>query len=123
MKERKLKELKENLESVEITYDYEESYNNLYNLIIEYGNNTQNWELGLEEYFNDIVNYDIVEEMAKHELETGGLVRLYYFMGDANFNNDIFRINGYGNIENITKDDLDCLKSDLLEAINEKLKE
>lgn len=115
----RLEQLKNDIEKVEITYDYEESYNNLYNTVINYMNDGQDFDF--EYLFEDIISYDLAEEMAKNELENGGLVRLYYFLGDANFNNDLFRINGYGNLEDINKDDLDFLKEQLLDAINEKL--
>ena len=61
--------------------------------------------------------------MAKNELEKGGLIRLYYFMGDCNFNNEIFRVNAYGNLEDISIDDLKYLKDEILEKINDMIKE
>lgn len=116
---KRLEQLKNDIENVEITYDYEESYTNLYNTVIDYMNEEQSFDF--EYLFEDIISYDLAEERAKYELENGGLVRLYYFLGDANFNNDLFRINGYGNLEDINKDDLEFLKEQLLDAINEKL--
>lgn len=109
------KELIKKIEEIEITYDYEESYNNLYNTCVDYMNDSQ--DFSLEYLFEEIVSYDYVEEMAKSELEHGGLVRLYYFLGNANCNNYIFRINGYGNLEDITKDDLDNLKQEILDEL------
>lgn len=117
----KLEELKNELESIESTYDYDGYYTQLRNAVIDYENESQDWDL--DGFFEEYVDYEIAEEIAKHELETGGLIRLYYFMGDANFNNEIFRIDGYGNLTNVDKDDLDCLKDDLLDAVNDKLKE
>ena len=116
-----LEELKEKVESVEINYDYETAYNSLYNAVIDYMNDSQDFDL--ESLFNDIVDYDTAEEIAKHELENGGLVRLYYFLGDANCNNDLFIIDGYGNLRDLEHSDLECLKEDLLDAINDKLEE
>ena len=117
----KLEELKDKIEEIEITYDYEDTYNNLYNTVIDYENDTQDW--GFDYLFEEYVSYDLAEDIAKNELENGGLVRLYYFLGDANLNNDMFRINGYGNLEDINKDDLECLKNDILDIINNKLEE
>lgn len=115
----KLEELKDKIEEIEITYDYEDTYNNLYNTVIDYENDTQDWDFDylLEEY----VSYDLAEDIAKNELENGGLVRLYYFLGDANLNNDLFRINGYGNLEDINKEDLEYLKDEILNIIDNKL--
>lgn len=116
-----LKELKEKIESIEVSYDYDETYTNLLNTCIDYQNETQDWDF--ESLFEDIIDYELAEDRAKWELENGGLVRLYYFLGDANCNNDIFRINAYGNLVDITKDDLDDLKQEILDKINDKLEE
>lgn len=116
---KELRELKEKIESIEISYNYEESYNNLYNTVIDYMNESQ--DFSLDYLFEDFISYDTAEEMAKNELENNGLVRLYYFLGEDNFNNDLFRINGYGNLEDITKEDLEFLKEQILDTINEKL--
>lgn len=117
----KLEELKNKIEEIEITYDYEDTYNNLYNTVIDYENDTQDWDF--DYLFKEYVSYDLAEDIAKNELENGGLVRLYYFLGDANLNNDMFRINGYGNLEDINKDDLEYLKDEILNIIDNKLEE
>lgn len=111
----KKEELKEYLNNYEFTYDYEQDYCNLYNACVDYMNNTQDWSI--EGWFENIITYDTAEEIAKQELENGGLVRLYYFLGDANCNNDIFKINGYGNLENATKDDLQEIINNILEEL------
>ena len=108
-------EIIEKIESIEITYDYEESYTNLYNACIDYMNETQ--DFSLEYLFEEFITYDIAEDIAKNEIEKGGLIRLYYFLGDANLNNNLFKINGYGNLEDVTKDDLDYLKEQILEVL------
>lgn len=108
----KKEQLKEIIENIDITYNYEETYTNLYNAVIDYMNDTQDFEL--DYLFEDFIDYNFAEEQAKYELEQGGLVRLWYFLGNANLNYDLFRINGYGNLENIEKDDLEYLKSEIL---------
>lgn len=117
-----LEELKDKIEEIEITYDYEDTYCNLYNTVIDYENETQDWDF--EYLFEDYVSYDVAEDIAKNKLENnGGLVRLYYFLGDANLNNSMFKIDGYGNLEDINKEDLECLKDEILNIINNKLEE
>lgn len=115
----KLKEFKEKIEKIESSYDYDNYYTELINTTIDYMNDTQNFDF--EYLFDDIINYDVAEDIAKNELEQGGLIRLYYFLGDANLNNDIFRIDGYGNLTDINKDDLDYIKEQIIDTINEKL--
>lgn len=118
---KKLKELKERIENVEINYNYEESYTNLYNTVIDYMNDTQNFDL--EYLFEDFIDYETAEEIAKNELNNGGLLRLNYYLGDTNLNDEIFKLDGYGNLENITIDDLNNLKDEIIENINDKLGE
>lgn len=118
---KKLKELKERIENVEINYNYEESYTNLYNTVIDYMNDTQ--DFNLEYLFEDFIDYETEEEIAKNELNNGGLIRLGYHLGDANLNDGIFKLDGYGNLENITIDDLNNLKDEIIENINDKLGE
>ena len=115
--EKEIKELKEKIETVE-SWDYDEYYTDMLNATIDYQNETQDW--CFEYLFEDICDYELAEDRAKYELETGGLVRLYYFLGNANCNNDIFKIDGYGNLQDIEKDDLDYIKNEILEIIEEK---
>lgn len=112
-----LKDLEEKIKAIEVTYDYEEVYSNLYNACIDYMNDTQSWEF--EYLFDEIIDYELAEERAKWELENGGLLRLYYFLGDANLNRDLFRIDGYGNLTNVNIEDLDELKEEILDKIKE----
>lgn len=117
----KLEELKERIEGIEITYDYDQTYTDLLNATIDYQNDTQTWDF--EYLFEDIIDYEAAEEQAKYELENGGLVRLYYYLGDANLNNEIFKIDGYGNLTDIDKSDLEYIKEEILNIIDEKMEE
>ncbi len=117
----RLRELKEKIEKIESSYDYDNYYTELRNVTIDYMNDSQDWDF--DYLFEDIIDYEIAEDIAKNELENGGLIRLYYFLGDANLNNDIFRIDGYGNLTDICKDDLDYIKEQILEIINQKIED
>lgn len=116
-----LEELKNKIEEIDITYDYDETYTSLYNTVIDYMNETQDDDF--EYIFEDYISYDTAEEIAKHELETDGLIRVWYFLGDANLNGELFRIDGYGNLTNVYKDDLEYIKEQILDEIESKLKE
>lgn len=112
------RELKEKIENIEITYNYEESYNNLYNTCIDYMNETQDFEL--DYLFQDYISYELAEEITKQEIENGGLERLRYFLGNTDLFADIFKIDGYGNLENIDKDHLEMLKDEIIENLKEE---
>lgn len=75
----KLKDLKQRLQDIKLTYNYEEEYNNIYNLVVDYMNETQDFDL--EYSFEDFIDYDTAEEITKHELETGGLEGLQFRLG------------------------------------------
>lgn len=118
---KELRELKERIENIKIDYNYEESYTNLYNTVIDYMNDTQYFDL--EYLFEDFIDYETAEEIARNELNNGGLIRLKYYLGDTNLNYEIFKLDGYGSLENIDIDDLNNLKYEILENINDKLAE
>lgn len=59
---------------------------------------------GVEHGGIDIVDYDTAEEIAKRELENGGLIRLKFFIGDTALTDDYFYLDGYGNLRNINRD-------------------
>ena len=112
----KKQEIIKRIEEIEITYDYEETYRNLYNACIDYMNEAQDWSL--EHPFDNFISYDYAEEIGRNELENGGLIRMYCFLGNANLNNDLFKLNTYGNLEDVTKEDLDYLKEEILEVLS-----
>lgn len=93
----------------------EEMYSEIYNRCMDYMNDNDDYSI--EYAFNDFIDYDAAEEYAKHELENGGLVRLYYFLGSANCNNNLFRIDGYGNLEDITQEDIQFLVTDIIDTL------
>lgn len=53
-----------------------------------------------------IIDYDTAEEMARNELEKGGLLRLRFFLNDVSLTDDYFRLDGYGNLAEIKQDDV-----------------
>ena len=112
-----LKELKKEIKKIEVDYDYEEVYNNLYNSCVDFMNDNQIWDF--EYLFEDFINYDLAEEIAKQEIDNGGLSRIACFLGDVDLNQDIFKLDGYGNLQNVYKDDLELLKKEILDKIEE----
>lgn len=114
-----LKQFKREIENINITYYIDETYTDLRNACIDFGNTYQEWftDNAFDEYTDrEIVSYEIRKIMEDDDLD-----RLYYFLGDTDLREDIFRINAYGNLENITKEDLDYLKQDIIDRIDEEI--
>lgn len=71
--------------------------------------------IGAEEYVQDIVTDDMLDEMVQYEVESGGWQRVKFLLGGIDdINDDFYRINGYGNAENVTPDYLDAIVDDLM---------
>lgn len=115
----------EKLKNIEMTHDNETNYTNLYNFITDFEEVTEICDLEETDFYNNVITFDTLEEMAKRELETGGLERLYYFL-PKEYNpylDNIFYINVYGNVENITSELMGTFKEELIEYIEDIIKE
>lgn len=121
MNKEKLIELKNKINDIDITYDYESTYCDLYNTTIDYMNETQDFDF--EYLFDNFIDYELAEEYAKMELKEGGLIRLRYFLGDVDLDSELFRVNGYGNLDYVDIIDLENLKDEILSEIERKLEE
>lgn len=93
-------------------YDLDDAIVDLINL----ANETWN-----EEITQDFIDQYTAEEMAKNELETGWLARLYFFMWNVNFNAcwDYIRLDWYWNCEEIDKRDVEIALEELTDALEE----
>lgn len=113
-----LKDFIEKIENVEVNYNYNYSdiYCELYNICVEYEN-----ECDCMELFNDFIDYDTAEEIARTELENGGLQRLKCFLNDCDLNTNLFRLDGYGNLEDVTLGTLENLREDIIETIKTQI--
>lgn len=101
---KQLLDLKERLESY---WDLEGYFCELYNILSDFDG---------EDMLYDYIRVEDAEEMAKEQLETGWLARLYYFMGDVNWNCiDLVHLDGYGNCEEATSDDLIDIIDDVID--------
>ena len=55
-------------------------------------------------------------------MKKGGLERLKQYIGDTNFfYQEIYKIDDYGNLSNITIEDLKDLKDEIIYVINQKI--
>lgn len=103
-----LNEIKEN-----ITYASEEDYKKIYNVcsnddILDY---------------LDEKNYVTSEDEDRVISENSDSIdRLRYFIGDT-YSAEIYRLDGYGNLENVTGDDLQGLCDDLVKELKSQIQE
>lgn len=70
------------------------------------------------------VSSEEADEMIKYECNASSMDRMACFLSGVELiNQDYYYINGYGNLENVGQDTLDCFKSDLIRKIKEDINE
>ena len=113
----KKEELIKKIKEIEITYDYEETYSNLYNAVIDYMNETQDWSL--EFLFEDFVDEEILEQIVKHKIDNEGLWSVQNLLEGIERYTGIYKIDAYGYGSDITADDLGLLKDEILDNLED----
>lgn len=115
---KKLEELKESLPIM----DYETIYCDLINILVDYDNEAQD-----NLYLYDTLN-DIIEFVGDEDLEylikgcDNDIDRLRCFIGDT-YSSNIYKLNGYGNLENVNDDDFVYCIDEIIEKIKESEEE
>ena len=114
-------ELRDQIKAIDIHYPLEEPYTELWNTMADYWNESQD---SLAEYlFDDYIDDECVEQFIRGIIDDDGLYRLYYFLGDADLRDCLFKIDCYGNLTNIDTTDLEDLKSEIIDEINDRIEE
>lgn len=116
MKMERLKQLRKEIEKIDITYDYEETFCNLANATIDYQNDTQTWDFEyiFEEYIDDeILKYEVECNLKEH-----GVWAVRNLLDDIKEECGIYKIDAYGYGHDITKEDLENIKEEILEVID-----
>ena len=104
-----LNEIKEN-----ITYASEEDYKKIYNACSN--------DDDILDYLDE-QNYVTSEDEDRVISENSDSIdRLRYFIGDT-YSAEIYRLDGYGNLENVTGDDLQGLCDDLVKELKSQIQE
>ncbi|MBR1984774.1 MAG: hypothetical protein IKA31_03450 [Clostridia bacterium] len=114
---RTLKQIK-----AEMSYLYDEEYSKIYNACVEVDNKYQK-EPYLCDYINDqnfVADDEEMDYLIKQNSDS--LERLRYFIGNT-YRSDLYQVNAYGNLTNITRDDLKTLCDELIQMLNENIKE
>lgn len=114
---KKLKDYKECIDQ-EST---EENYTNLINMAIDYDNEAQD-NLYLYDTIQELVNFvdeeivqQLIEENAKY-----GISRLRYFI-NTTYDLDIYKLDGYGNLENVTDWDFEYCADECIKKLESEL--
>ncbi len=111
------KELRKKIEEIEITYDYEETYTNLINTVIDYMNETQ--DFSLDYLFEDFMDEYSLEELVKYKVENEGIWSVRNLLSETTNNGTMFKIDAYGYAHDIDKEDLELLKEEILDNLEE----
>lgn len=116
MKKERLKQLRKEIENIDITYDYEETYCNLANAIIDYQNDTQTCDF--EYIFDDYIDEEILRYEVECNLKEHGVWAVRNLLDDIKEECGIYKIDAYGYGHDITKEDLEDIKEQILEVID-----
>ena len=114
---KQLKQIKD-----EMSYLYSEEYAKIYNACVDIDNKYQK-----EPYLCDYIHeQNFVEDDEEMDYliqqNSSCLERLRYFIGDT-YRSDLYQVNAYGNLTNVTRDDLKCLCDELIDILKENIKE
>ncbi len=99
----------------------EREYNQIYNLCCDIDNKYGNYELTDHITEQDFVlNDEILDGLIKQNSDD--IDRLRCFIGDT-YSADIYRIDGYGNLANVTSGDMEMLVDELIDIAKDQIKE
>ena len=105
--------LKERLESIKnllASYNRYDATREILDLAYDYD---------LEYYTENIIEEALIDELVQNRLYSGGWQGVSCMLSKINYlNDDYYFINGYGNLEELTISNLECIFSDMVEALN-----
>ena len=112
----RLKQLRKEIEEINVTYDLEETYYKLLNATIDYQNETQNWKF--EYIFEDYLDDELLKYQVEYNLKEHGVWAVRNLLDNIKEECGIYRINAYGYGLDITKGDLEDIKEEILQVID-----
>ena len=108
-----------------LSYDNEENYRRMINTLIDYDNEAQD-KLYLYDSIYELYNFvddELLTYHIEHIKDSYGyydLTRLRYFINDT-YDDGIYYINAYGNLENVTTDDISYCIDEAIEKLEESI--
>lgn len=101
-----------------LSYDMQENYTDLWNLCSDYDNHHGGLHLTDRIQEELIIDDEQLEYLIQKN--AGSLARLRYFIGNT-YEDNIYRLDGYGNLENLEKSDFELLIDELTEKIEREI--
>lgn len=95
-------------------YDMQGNYSDLWNLCVDYDNEHSDLYLTDRITEENYVDDELLEYLIKEN--STDIRRLRCFIGDT-YDDNIYRLDGYGNLANVEKDDFECLIDELIGTI------
>lgn len=118
-KKDRLLKLKEEIEKIEINYDFEDVYCNLRNTTIDYENETQDF---LFDYvFDEYCDNEILQYMVDNNLKKYGIWAVKNLLDGIDDECGIYKIDSYGYGYDVTESDLQDIKEEILDIIESEL--
>ena len=112
---RDLKDLKD-----EGLYGLENDFDKIYNLCSDIDFKYNDYEL--TDYIteqNFVRNDEVLDELIKQN--SSDIDRLRCFIGDT-YSSDLYKIDGYGNLANVTSGDMEMLVDELIDIVKDQIK-
>lgn len=113
----RLEELRRQVENIEIGYDLENTYCDLINATIDYQNDTQDWQF--EWIFEEYIDDETLKYMVENQLKELGVWAVINLLDDIKNECGIYKIDAYGYGHDITSSDLEDIKEQILDTIND----
>ena len=115
-KKERLEKLKKEIEEIQITYDYEETYCNLINATIDYQNETQDWNF--EYIFEEYIDDELLKYQVEYNLKEFGVWAVRNLLDDIKDECGVYKVDAYGYGHDITEEDLKDIKEQILDFID-----
>ena len=103
----------------DLSYDQSGNYSKIWNACADYDNNHRGVYLTDRIIEKDFVTEELLEYIVKENATD--LSRLRYFIGDT-YDDDIYRLDGYGNLANVDTDDFEDLIDELTEYLADDIR-
>jgi hypothetical protein len=116
----RLEEIKDNLG----THCDDENYSDMINAMIDYDNEAQD-DLYLYDRTQELVEFmddELLEQYVQEQLASYGVERVRCLLNNT-IGSSIYKLDAYGNLENVTDDDFICCIDNAIETLKNSLEE